>query len=74
MKNVLDSLTPLFVVQAILSVIIVAAFVYQEITVRGVDGDLKLLTFAVIGYWFGAIVEAKTAQLSNGVMKNGKQS
>lgn len=74
MKNVLDSLTPLFVVQAVLSLIIVAAFVYQEITVHNVDGDLKLLTFAVIGYWFGAIVEARTAQLSNGVLRNDKQS
>lgn len=72
MKSILNSLTPLFAVQAILSIVIVIAFVIQELTIHAVDTDLKILTFAVFGYWLGGIVEAKTGTLSRGVMSNGK--
>lgn len=66
MSKFLDGLTPLIVVQAILSIIVVLAFVYQEVSIHSVDPDLKLITFGVIGFWIGGIAATTTARLTNG--------
>lgn len=55
MQRLTENITPLIIVQAILSLAIVAAFVYQEVVLHSVDVDLKLLTFGIIGYWLGGI-------------------
>lgn len=69
----LDGLTPLIVVQALLSVIVVLTFCYQEIVLHAVDTDLKMITFGVVGFWLGGLAfsgQQKLSERSNGNAKS----
>lgn len=74
MKAFFESLTPLVVVQALLSIIVVVTFCYQEVTIHSVDTDLKLITFGVVGFWLGGIIGARTQLMKPGVKSNDEQS
>ena len=63
MQKFLDGLTPLIVVQAILSIIVVLTFCYQEVAVHSVDPDLKLVVVGVIGFWLGGLASAGQQKL-----------
>lgn len=63
MKSFTDNLTPLVVVQAILSIIVVLSFCYQEVAIHSVDPDLKLVTVGVIGFWLGGLASAGQQKL-----------
>ena len=56
MNNTLQQwITPLMIIQGIISIVLVATFCFQEITLHSVDPDLKLITFGVVGFWLGGI-------------------
>jgi hypothetical protein len=59
-----DWVTTLVNIPAVISIILVIAFCYQEIAIHTVDTDLKLLTFSVVGYWFGGVTMLHTVKQS----------
>ena len=63
MQKFFDTLTPLVVVQALLSIIVVLSFCYQEVAIHSVDPDLKLVTVGVIGFWLGGLASAGQQKL-----------
>ena len=63
MSKFTENLTPLIVVQAILSIIVVLTFCYQEVAVHSVDPDLKLVVVGVIGFWLGGLASAGQQKL-----------
>lgn len=70
MKALTEQLTPLVIVQALLSILVVITFCYQEFTLHSVDPDLKLITFGVVGFWLGGIAFAGQQKLSDRSKQN----
>lgn len=70
MNKLIDGFTPVTLVQSVLSVLVVLAFIYQEITIHTVDPDLKVIAFGVIGFWLGGIVTTQAQRITNGVKKD----
>ncbi len=71
MKAFFDTLTPVLVVQALLSIIVVAAFVFQEVTIHTVDTDLKIMTVGVVTFWLGGLTVRTENRISNRSSENG---
>lgn len=69
MSKLIDLLTPAVIIQGIITILIVLSFCIQEITYQRVDNDLKLITFAVIGFWLGGLATLQTQRFINGVRK-----
>ncbi len=69
MKTFFDGLTPVVAIQAILSIIVVVTFCYQEWIIHSVDADLKLITFGIVGFWLGGLSFIAQQRINNGVNK-----
>lgn len=62
----IDASNGVVIVQAILSIIVVLTFTYQEVVLHSVDPDLKLITFGVVGFWLGGIIQSQANKLKSG--------
>lgn len=62
----IDASNGVVIVQAILSIIVVLTFTYQEVVLHSVDPDLKLITFGVVGFWLGGIIQSQASKIKSG--------
>lgn len=51
--KVIELFSSSVIVQGLISLMLVSALVYQEVTVHSVDTDLKLICIGVISFWLG---------------------